>query len=1213
MTCNAILDEWLDYMNVDVIFTPVQNDLDVLLPICSAHSKIKHAFAGYSEPSEIERLAQYRRPFAERGIDVGTRVRATPPHYGRAGLVKARSAERFRDTASAAGFAVDISTELQDAFTGDEWFHFLGSCRFTLVARGGASACDPRGEIGRAVAEFVKASPQATFEEIEAACFPGRDRYDFTAVTPRLFEAAALHTGLILLEGDYVAGLVPYKHYIPLKADFSNLREVFALMRDDAGAEAMIAAAYQHLVQSGLFSYRRFVDDVFDEIVAASPEPRHASAADFTQLQRHYQRLAPYQRLAMESPPNWLHIAPQACNRAEILGQRESILALIEARRRGSDARSVMAAMIEAGGRLDPTVAALATEAIAGLADDDGSNLDALAALVNAPPQQLSGLDYGRHSRSCEYIYDPLPEPSNPRNSSVDPVDPEGCADRTGLPAHALGDPLIEPRPYSGSQAARLGADRWAALRGLLPGLRDDPRARIALAERAVPAGKDGGSCEGMLCAAFLLAPAAVNTVQSNGYFCQLLRQLPELPFDHDFWISLTAFATIASPNTAARFDEFLDQRGVLIPEALAKWPLAARTNFLTYCVRHQRLTPALAIVHQASANWSPADNGADAWAFRLTALTVLENAKAYDQLSAHIKAYHELLEGRRIDPAVRANIKVQIELLMAASLRARALDQLALSHYQQAISLIEACPSPRLSSGVLAGLLLTVGKFHEAQRHFAKAQACYERSVVAAESATGKHDLLAALGGLALLSVRQGRHAEAVALYRRRVALIESDPKLGESAKIFANNQLAAALVATGDKSSGWQLFDQTVAAISRGRPPNQALMAATLLARIDAGLAELSDDTLWQDVRALTESTALSIMHCRSLLRLAERAIDADRTKLAADIAAAVSDRSLDVAASNPAQAAPLFLNLACAVQRLGGDPRTAFDLLHHCVRTMAEFAGSTDDRLRLQRQLIDVRLALFEHRLAEAPEADLLDDTKQLLENIGEFLPRQIWVCLSIAQRAFDSASASVASSIIAAVAAVAGDFVQQHPMEARALFRHLAQLTMRKLELMTADASLNSRISYRAAIYAVHYCSIFTERGELFSRESASALAALALAIVAARSSGSCVDWISGQSRPAIGRAPGARRRGRCCRRRSLADRNGDDRFDPHARNPQAPCCSPPCAVRCRFGNVERGSARLCQSRRFSWRTGGGRSKAKTRRCLCAVVDCHLPQR
>ena len=110
------------------------------------------------------------------------------------------------------------------------------------------------------------------------------------------------------------------------------------------------------------------------------------------------------------------------------------------------------------------------------------------------------------------------------------------------------------------------------------------------------------------------LAPAAVNTVQSNGYFCQLLRQLPELPFDHDFWISLTAFATIASPNPAARFDEFLDQRGVLIPEALAKWPLAARTEF-------PDLLRKASAAHSGAGDrpsgkrelWSPADNGADA------------------------------------------------------------------------------------------------------------------------------------------------------------------------------------------------------------------------------------------------------------------------------------------------------------------------------------------------------------------------------------------------------------------------------------------------------------------------------------------------------------------------------------------------------------------------------------------------------------------------
>jgi hypothetical protein len=43
----------------------------------------------------------------------------------------------------------------------------------------------------------------APFEDVEAACFPGLDKYAFTGPSPRVFEAAALRTGLILIEGDY--------------------------------------------------------------------------------------------------------------------------------------------------------------------------------------------------------------------------------------------------------------------------------------------------------------------------------------------------------------------------------------------------------------------------------------------------------------------------------------------------------------------------------------------------------------------------------------------------------------------------------------------------------------------------------------------------------------------------------------------------------------------------------------------------------------------------------------------------------------------------------------------------------------------------------------------------------------------------------------------------------------------------------------------------
>jgi hypothetical protein len=191
---------------------------------------------------------------------------------------------------------------------------------------------------------------------------------------------------------------------------------VFGLMRDDARAEAMIEAAFQHLVASGVFSYSAFVDVVFSEIEAAYPVPRPASPADFAGLQNHYRRLAAYQRLVMDAPPHWSQVARQAGYRAQMLGQRDSILGLIEAQRRGSGARSAMAAEIEGGGRLDPTLAGLAIEAISALADDDG-DLNALAALIAEDRQPAQGLDYHRHYGHCEYIYDPLPGTADPDKS----------------------------------------------------------------------------------------------------------------------------------------------------------------------------------------------------------------------------------------------------------------------------------------------------------------------------------------------------------------------------------------------------------------------------------------------------------------------------------------------------------------------------------------------------------------------------------------------------------------------------------------------------------------------------------------------------------------------------------------------------------------------------------------------------------------------------
>lgn len=407
-TASAVMDEWLyEFLKVDVIYTPYTRDLEALYPQCFGRVPIKHAFAGYSNPKEVARLERFVLPFGERPIDVGSRVRHLPPYFGRHGVLKGWTTEKFGNAAAAAGFVTDVSTRPQDVFTGDDWFRFLGSCRFTFLTRAGASMHDPRGDIRAKVEAFLRENPKASFDEVELACFPGVDRYDFSCVSPRLFEAAAARTGLILLEDDYVDGLQPYRHYIPLRRDFSNVDEVFGLMRDDAAAEAMISAAYEYLIASERFSYAVLVDDVMAEIAERAPMPRPATDEDFAGLKRHCDGCESSHRLLQEAPPYWSQVARYTSNQAQQRGQLKSLAHLVTTTLVNGNRPSLMAAEMASGGVLDPRLACLATESIAGLAGDR-RDLCAWASVLADLGSRLT--EYlPKEYRYCEYIYDPVP------------------------------------------------------------------------------------------------------------------------------------------------------------------------------------------------------------------------------------------------------------------------------------------------------------------------------------------------------------------------------------------------------------------------------------------------------------------------------------------------------------------------------------------------------------------------------------------------------------------------------------------------------------------------------------------------------------------------------------------------------------------------------------------------------------------------------------
>jgi len=270
-TDHLSLDEWIRDMRCDVIFSPIQKNLEVLYPTNWGKATFREGLTGYTDHAQIEELESYSRPFHERTIDVGTRVRYLPPVFGRYGQQKGKAAEDFARKAAEAGFNVDISTRTEDVIFGSRWLQFLGNCKFTLGSKGGASMADPRGEIRVKVAEFMAKNPGASFEMVEQECFKGVDgHYVFAGVSPRLFESAALRTCQILTRDNYIGGMEPYVDYIPLDEDFSNIDEVFGLMRNEDACLSMIDSCYEKLIASKAFDYSAFVNEVLDFIPEAT-------------------------------------------------------------------------------------------------------------------------------------------------------------------------------------------------------------------------------------------------------------------------------------------------------------------------------------------------------------------------------------------------------------------------------------------------------------------------------------------------------------------------------------------------------------------------------------------------------------------------------------------------------------------------------------------------------------------------------------------------------------------------------------------------------------------------------------------------------------------------------------------------------------------------------------------------------------------------------
>jgi hypothetical protein len=234
---------------------------------------LETALTGYVDET---RLANIRPvPPSKREIDIGYRAWENPYWLGEHGRQKVRIGQVVSEVACRRGLRVDINNPAAlDFLIGENWFDFLSRCRAVIGVEGGASVSDHDGSLKRRVEAYLSEHPGATFEETRAACFADRDNeVALSALSPRHFEACMTRTCQILLEGHYNGVFEPWKHYIPIKKDYSNVEEALDALADDELVDRMVERAYEDIVASGRWSYRRFVADIEARIIDPAFRP----------------------------------------------------------------------------------------------------------------------------------------------------------------------------------------------------------------------------------------------------------------------------------------------------------------------------------------------------------------------------------------------------------------------------------------------------------------------------------------------------------------------------------------------------------------------------------------------------------------------------------------------------------------------------------------------------------------------------------------------------------------------------------------------------------------------------------------------------------------------------------------------------------------------------------------------------------------------------
>ena len=282
------LRQRIEELGFDVVFTCVpQSALSQIYPRERfPHTEFITVLTGYV-PEHLEGKSG-TTPLGRRPILIGYRGREIGARYGELGFWKSEVGRRMKAICLDRGIRCDIEVTEESRIHGESWYAFVESCRTMLGTESGSNVFDFDGAIERHYEVLKRAMLGLSYEEFRPYVAEHDKDIGMGQISPRVFEAAALHTPMILLTGRYSGLIEPDEHYIELKKDFSNVDDVLRQVEDISALDAMADRTYRHLIASGAYSYRRFVglvDNVIERKLSDSRKVRETGTP--AQLRNH--------------------------------------------------------------------------------------------------------------------------------------------------------------------------------------------------------------------------------------------------------------------------------------------------------------------------------------------------------------------------------------------------------------------------------------------------------------------------------------------------------------------------------------------------------------------------------------------------------------------------------------------------------------------------------------------------------------------------------------------------------------------------------------------------------------------------------------------------------------------------------------------------------------------------------------------------------------